>query len=146
MSILARSAVLLAVALACLMASAQEERSYSEGEVVQVSYIRTQPGMFDAYLEYLASTYQELLEEQKQGGLVTEYHVYSAQPRTSDEPDLILTVHYKNWAAFDGLGERIETLLAKKFGSRERSNAAAVDREKLRRTLGGETLQELLLK
>lgn len=141
-----RALLVLAFAAMPLAAIGQEGRAYTEGEVVQVSYIRTQPGMFDAYLAYLGSTYQELLEEQKKAGLVTEYHVYAAQPRNPNEPDLILTVHYKNWAAFDGLTERVDALLATKFGSRQQSNQAAIDREKLRHPLGGEVLQELLLK
>jgi hypothetical protein len=139
---------LFATALLCAAspALAEDTRPYTEGEVISVSYIKTQPGRFDDYMAYLASTYQDLMEQQKQAGLITAYHVYSAAPRTPDEPDLILAIHYKNWAAFDGLSARVDAMLATKFGSNEKSNAAAIDREKLRRALGGENLQELLLK
>ena len=30
-------------------------RAYREGPVIQVSYIRTKPGMFDKYMQYLAA-------------------------------------------------------------------------------------------
>ncbi len=141
-----RTLLVMALFAAASPALAEDERSYTEGEVIAISYVQTRPGMFDAYMAYLATTYQDLMEEQKKAGLITAYHVYSAQPRSPGDPDLILAIHYKNWAAFDGLTDRVEALLASKFGSRQQSNEAAIDREKLRDARGGENLQELLLK
>ena len=43
----------------------QNARAYTEGPVLQVSYIRTEPGKFDEYLQYLATTYKSIMEEQK---------------------------------------------------------------------------------
>ena len=128
------------------LATAGENDPYTEGNVVEVSYIKVKPGMFDAYMAYLASTYQDLLEEQKKAGLVVDYAVYGTQARSPAEPDLILTVTYKNWAALDGLEDKLEPVLNKAFGSRQKANDAQVDREKLREVLGSERIQELLLK
>src|ERR1700693_4807994 len=42
---------------------AQEDHAYTQGPVVIVSFIRTQPGMFEEYMRYLGSTYKHLMEE-----------------------------------------------------------------------------------
>jgi hypothetical protein len=141
--------VLVALAWLALPAApslADESDPYSEGNVVELSYIKVKPGMFDAYMSYLATTYKQLLEEQKKAGLIVDYAVYSAQAGSPGEPDLILSVTYKNWAALDGLEDKIEPIMNKAFGSRQQANDASVDREKMREVLGGDRIQQLILK
>ena len=59
---------------------------------------------------------------------------------------IILLVRYRNWAAFDGLRDKVDPILAKTFGSMDAANKGAVDREKVREILGGQVTQELKLK
>ena len=122
------------------------ERSYTEGAVVQVGSIRTEPGMFDAYLKYLAGPYKQWMEEQKKAGIILDYAVYQATPRGPHDPDLYLTVVYKNMAALDGLDARTDPISEKIFGSMEQSNAASAERGKMRTQIGGELIRELVLK
>ncbi len=133
--------------LACASSGfAQDEHAYTDGSVTAISYIKIKPGMFDAYMRYLQSTYKQIMEEQKKAGLVVEYGVYQAFARSPKEADLYLTITYKNWAAFDGLTEKTDAITRKIWGSLEKSDAAAIDREKMREVLGGEVVQELVLK
>jgi len=125
---------------------AQDEHAYTEGAVVAISYIKIKPGMFDAYMSYLQSTYKQIMEEQKKAGLVLNYGIYSAQARSPSDPDLYLTITYKNWATFDGLTAKSDAIQSKIWGSLAKSDAAAIDREKMREVLGGEVVQELILK
>jgi hypothetical protein len=129
-----------------LAAWADEERPYTEGVVVNVGYVRTKYGMFDEYMKYLDGPYKQIMEEEKKAGTIVEYGVYQAYPHNPSEPDIILTVVYKNWAAYDGLRDRIDPLLKRTFGSMEAASKGAVDREKVREILGGQTIQRLLLK
>lgn len=138
------AAALLAVAPS--LALAGEDDPYTEGNVVELSYVKVKPGMFDAYMAYLSSTYQALLEEQKKAGLVVSYAVYAAEARSPHEPDLILTVTYKNWASLDGLEDKVEPIMNQRFGSQQKANEASIDREKMREVLGVERIQELVLK
>ena len=89
--------------LAATSALAQEERSYTEGPVTEISSIKILPGMFDAYMKYLATTYKGLMEEYKKAGLIVDYGVFATNSRNPSEPDLYLSITYKNWAALDGL-------------------------------------------
>ena len=119
---------------------------YTEGAVVVLSYIRIEPGMFDEYMRYLAGTYKKVMDEYKEKGIIQDWGVYNAFPRSEDEPDLILTVAYKNWAALDGLRERTDPIAQRVWGSLEESAKQNAARGKMRTSIGTETLQRLELK
>jgi hypothetical protein len=134
------------LALTSLNALAQEERSYTEGTVTQVSSIKILPGMFDAYMKYLATTYKGIMEEYKKAGVIVDYGVYATNARKPSEPDLYLTITYKNWAALDGLQDRTDPISNKVWGSSSGADKATIDRGKMRESLGVEYIQELKLK
>jgi hypothetical protein len=138
--------MLLGLLCGALAAWADESRPYTEGVVVRVGYVRTKYGMFDEYMKYLAGPYKQFMEEQKKAGLIVDYGVYQATPHNPHEPDLILTVVFRNWAALDGLTDKLDPIEKKVFGSLDASNKAAVDREKIRELIGGEVMQKLQLK
>ena len=128
------------------VARAQEDHAYTEGPVMFVSFIRTEPGMFDEYLRYLDSTYKQLMEQLKKQGIITDYAVYSTIPRTDKDADVILTVTYKNMAAFDGLQARTDPVLKKIWGSLPKSAQAFADRGKMRKDVGNQIVRQLILK
>ena len=140
--------LLAALAIICVpgMGIADEARSYSEGPVTNVSFIKIEPGMFDAYMSYLATTYKSLMEEQKKAGIILDYRVYEAQAQNPGDADLILTITYKNMAALDGLDDRIEPLQRKVWADRAVAAKASADRGKMRTQLGSELIRELILK
>ena len=127
-------------------ASLAADRPYTEGPVVNVAAVRTEPGMFEEYLKYLAGPYKQSMEEQKKAGIILDYSVYSATPRGPDDPDLYLVTVYKNFAALDGLNDRADPITEKIFGSMAAQTDATVKRGKLRTLLGDEFIRELVLK
>lgn len=127
-------------------AFAQDDHAYTEGPVTNISYVKIKPGMFDAYMSYLQKTYKQIMEEQKKAGLVLDYGIYAATARSPHDADLYLTTTYKNWATFDGLTEKTDAITKKVWGSLAKSDQAAIDREKMREIIGGEVVQELILK
>ena len=138
---------LIGVLLCSVMcvAVAQDSKPYKEGPVTELSYIKVKPGKFDDYLKYLDTTYKTVMEANKKAGLITAYAVYSAQARSPQEPDLILSVVYANMAALDRIEEG-EAVAAKVMGTPEAQSKAAIDRESLREVLGTELVRELVLK
>jgi DNA-binding Lrp family transcriptional regulator len=147
-----RKAGLLLAALGALVTGSppsfaqDNERSYTEGVVVSVSNIRTEPGKFDDYLKYLATTYKTVMEEYKKAGIILDYAVYQNVPTNLSEPDLILTITYKNLGALDNLDARQDPIARKVWGSLQASNQAVAERGKLRTQLGGRLLRQLILK
>ena len=94
-------------------AFADDSKSYTEGTVTEVTAIRTKPGMFDAYIKWLDTTGKQLREDEKKAGLIVDYAVYEAVPRSPHDPDVYLTITYKNMGALDGLSDRVEPLMKK---------------------------------
>ena len=142
------STLLAAAALTVAMqvASAADEKPYTYGPIVNISYIKTRPGQFDAYIKYVATTYKQLMESEQKAGYVLSWAVYSAQAHSAQDADVILTVTYKNWAALDGIGDRVEVAQKKIWATRAGISKAQVDREALREVLGSDNVQQLILK
>ena len=127
-------------------AVADDSKAYTEGTVLEVTSVRTKPGMFDAYMKWLDTTGKQLREDEKKAGLILDYAVYAAQPRSPHDPDIYLVITYKNMAALDGLSDRIEPLQRKIWATREAGAKAAADRESMREILGTEQIRRLDLK
>ena len=125
---------------------AQEDHAYTQGPVVIVTFVRTEPGMFEEYLRYLDATYKRLLDEYKRQGIVTDYAIFQAIPRDPNDADLILTITYKNMAAFDELQARTDPVVKQAFGSLPKAASASAERDKMRKQLGSQMVRQLILK
>jgi hypothetical protein len=62
------------------------------------------------------------------------------------EPDLMLMVEYKNWAAFDRGNEYFDKLAVKLQGGVDQATQSNIDREELRNLRGGFVGQEITFK
>jgi hypothetical protein len=122
------------------------DRPYVEGPVSVVNSIRTEPGMFEAYMRYLSTTYKQLMEENKKAGNILDYAIYRTTPRTLADPDLYLMVTYKNMAALDGLADRMDGIQEKIIGSQDVRDQQTIARGKMRTQIGSEMLRQLILK
>ena len=121
-------------------------RDWNDGPVINVSSIRTVDGHFDDYMHWLATTYKKQQEAAKKAGLITSYRVIVIEPRGPNEPDILLVTEFKNWAALDHLGSKLDQISAQIEGSAEAAAKSEVDRAKIRTVLGSRTQQEALLK
>jgi hypothetical protein len=121
-------------------------RDWSDGPVVNVASIRTVDGHFDDYMHWLSTTWKKQEEASKKAGLILSYRVFVIEARGPNEPDILLVTEYKNWAALDHLGSKLDAVSEQIEGSIEKSNAAQADRAKIRTVLGSRTQQEALLK
>lgn len=118
-------------------------RGWDQGHVVQVTEVHIKDGMFNAYINDLNNVWRKFLEARVEDGDVIEYGMYAnANPRDG-EPDLYLTVTYKNWATFDRGVEYFEGLGAKVMGSTEEMREANIDRGELRTIGSTYTLREI---
>ena len=121
-------------------------RDWKDGPVINVASIRTVDGHFDDYMHWLATTYKKQQEASKKAGLITAYRVIVIEARGPNEPDILLVTEYKNWAALDGLGGKLDKISAQLQGSVEKAAQSQVERVKIRTVLGSRTEQEALLK
>jgi len=138
-SLLAAGALLTTPALA-------DGQHFNDGPVVNVSYIRTVDGHFDDYLQWLATTWKRQEDATRKAGLILSYRVMITEPHGPQDPDIVLVVEYKNWAALDGLGGKLDAVSAQVEGSVAKANQGEVERGRIRTVLGSRTYQEALLK
>ena len=122
------------------------DRPYAEGTVSVVTSIRTEPGQSENYMKYLATTYKQMMDEQKKAGIVVDWSVYTTRPRTADGPNLYLVTTYKDLAAMDGLQDRMEAIQEKMFGNQEARDAATIARGKMRTAGGSEVIRKVEFK
>ena len=134
-------------ALACTSVTAfADDHAYTEGLIVNVARIRTVDGKFDDYMKWLGTTWKQQQEAAKKAGYLVSYEVIGVEPRTSDDPDLLLISRYKNWAALDGAMAKNDDIAKQIEGSVAASNKAQFERASIRRVLGSSTMQVLDLK
>src|SRR5580698_2338080 len=135
----------LAASSLSLDARGQDVRQYADGPVTEVDYIRVEYGHFDEYIDWLNSTWKPTMEATKKAGLIIDYKVFKATPKSPDQPNIYLWITYKNMAALDKDVE-LEDVAKKVICSTECQNKARVARSEYRKVLGTEYIRELILK
>ena len=67
------------------------------------------------------------------------------EPRGPNEPDILLVTEFKNWAALDHLGSKLDQISAQIEGSVDAAAKSEADRAKIRTVLGSRTNKKLSL-
>ena len=136
----------LAVSTLSLDARAQDVRQYTDGPVTELDYLRVEYGHFEEYIGWLTSTWKPTMEAMKKAGLIIDYKVVRATPKTPDQPNIFLMITFKDGAAALDKGVEQEEVAKKVIGSTEVQNKARVGRNQYRKVLGIEYVRELILK
>jgi hypothetical protein len=97
-------------------------------------------------MHWLATTYKKQQEAAKKAGVITGYRVFVIEARGPNDPDILLVTEFKNWAALDRLGSRLDAVSTEVEGSVDKANQSEMDRAKIRTVLGSRTQQEAVLK
>jgi hypothetical protein len=121
-------------------------RDYKDGPVINVASVRTVDGHFDDYMHWLATTWKRQEEAAKKAGLINNYEVLVVEPRGPQDPDIYRVVEYKNWAALDGLGGKLDSISTQIEGSVDKANESEASRAKIRTLIGSQTMQRADLK
>src|SRR5579864_5499676 len=136
----------LAISALSLNARAQDVRQYTDGPVTEVDYIQVEYGHFEEYIDWLNSTWKPTMEAMKKAGLIIDYKVVRATPKTPDQPNIILMITFKDGAAALDKGVEQEEVAKKVICNTECQNKARVVRNGYRKVLGIEYVRELVLK
>src|ERR1700722_16523753 len=92
----------LAASSLSLNARAQDERQYTDGPVTVADYIQVEYGHLEEYIDWLNSTWKPTMEAMKKAGLIIDYKVFQASPKSPDQPNIFLYLIFKNMAAYGG--------------------------------------------
>ena len=131
-------------------ATAKDERGYTYGPVTEVDYINVEYGHFDEYMAWVTSTWVPTMKAAKKAGLIIDYRVFRASPKSPDQPNVYLEITYKNMAAYAGdIGDgadAFEAVTEKVICSSACQDQARVRRNEFRKVLGTEVTRELVFK
>ena len=90
------------------------------------------------------------MEALKKAGVIIDYKVLRANPKSPNQPNIFLMLTFKDMAAFAGdIGDKADDLDAvaeKVICSTECQNKARVGRNEYRKVLGTELIREVILK
>jgi len=121
-------------------------RNWTDGPVINVAAIRTLDGHFDDYMQWLATSWKKQQEAAKKAGLILSYDVLVVEARSPNDPDIYLVTRFKNWAALDSLGSKLDKVSTEVEGSVEKANQNSSARGKIRTVLGSQTMMVAELK
>ena len=137
----------LSIALILVAPAQAQDRVYEDGgSVWTISFIETKPGHFDDYIANLNQIWRRYLDEQKKDGHVLSYKMIPIAFPRDGEPNLVLMVEFKNWAAFDLGNAYFDGLAEKLQGGIDQATQSNIDREELRSLRGGFAGQEITFK
>jgi hypothetical protein len=128
------------------VAPAQDVRQYTDGPVTEEDYIEVEYGHFEEYIDWLNSTWKPTMEAMKKAGLIIDFKVFRATPKSPGQPNVILWITFKNGQAALDQGAELEDVAKKVIGSTEFQNKARQFRNQYRKVLGTELIRELILK
>jgi hypothetical protein len=120
-----KQSVRFAVAVLCLslwsVATAVAQDQYTEGGVTRVTLVQILPGHFNAFMEDLKTNVKPIWDAEKSAGLIENYSIFLNVSRANpDDWDIGFTLSYKNFAALDGLSQKVLDLRMKQYGDKSK--------------------------
>jgi hypothetical protein len=102
-------------------ASAVAQDQYTEGGVTRVTLVQILPGHFNAFMEDLKNNLKPIWEAQKKAGLIEDYGLFLNMTKANaDDWDIGFSISYKNFAALDGLAQKVLDLRMKQYGDKSK--------------------------
>jgi len=146
-----KQTVRFAVAVLCLslwsVATAVAQDQYTEGGVTRVTLVQILPGHFNAFMEDLKTNIKPIWDAEKKAGLIEDYSIFLNSTRANpDDWDIGFAISYKNFAALDGLSQKVLDLRMKQYGDKSKEQQVIDKRVQNARTITSILTREITLK
>ena len=119
---------------------------YTEGAVWEITMVKTKPGLDDDYLKSIAQTFKGVMEEQKKQGIIMDYKILLGDSSDPHDYNILIMQEVKNFAAYDGLREKLDPIAKKLIGNVDQQRQLAIKRIEVREILGSKRMREITLK
>ena len=140
-------AALAATTTLAVSAPAQAQRSaYTLGNYTEVSMIRTLPGQFENYVDYLNTKWKAQQAFAKSKGWLLDYKILARNYGPSNEANLYLVIEFKDWPSNAEADRRQAEMVAMMKQDEHQMDAASAARGPMRTQLGTMLFQEVVLK
>jgi hypothetical protein len=146
-----KQTIRFAVAVLCLsllsVATAVPQDQYTEGGVTRVTLVQILPGHFNAFMDDLKTNIKPIWEAQKKAGLIENYSIFLNTTKANPEDwDIGFTLSYKNFAALDGLAQKVLDLRMKQYGDKSKEQQVIDKRVQNGRLISSILIRDITLK
>jgi hypothetical protein len=123
-----------------------QEKSYTNGSVWQVGFIKTGANMTVEYLNNLKNNWKATHDEAVKQGLIVSYMILQGTAANPEDWDIMLMTEFKSMAAMEGQEEKWEAISKKVIGGEEAMKKLNESRVSMRTIYGGKLLREVVYK
>jgi len=134
---------LLAVAVTLCSAVSAQEKSYKEGSVWQVGFIKVGANMSVDYLNSLKSNWKATQDEAVKEGLILSYKILEGTASNPDDWDIMLMTEFRNLSAMEGSDDKWDAISKKVIGGQDAMKKLNESRVNVRTIYGGKLLREI---
>jgi hypothetical protein len=146
-----KQVIRFAVAVLCLsflsVATAVAQDQYTEGGVTRVTLVQILPGHFNAFMDDLKNNIKPIWDAEKKAGLIENYSIFLNTSRANpDDWDIGFTLSYKNFAALDGLAQKVLDLRMSHYGDKSKEQQVLDKRSQNGRLITSILTRDITLK
>ena len=139
------------IAAVCLsfmsIATAVAQDQYTEGGVTRVTLVQILPGHFNAFMDDLKTNIKPIWDAEKKAGLIEDYNIFLNTTKANpDDWDIGFGLSYKNFAALDGLAQKVLDLRMKQYGDKSKEQQVIDKRVQNGRVVTSVLTREITLK
>jgi hypothetical protein len=138
--------IFLVFALAVSSKLFAQEKSYKDGSVWQVGFIKVSANMNVDYLNNLKSNWKATHDEAVKQGLIVSYKILQGTAANPEDWDIMLMTEFKNLAALEGADDKFEAISKKIIGGEDAMKKLNESRVSMRTIYGGKLLKEVVYK
>lgn len=138
--------ILLAFALSFGNSLSAQEKTYKDGSVWQVGFIKVGANMGVEYLNNLKDNWNATHTEAVKQGLILSFKILHGTAANPDDWDVMLMTEYKSMAAMEGIEDKWAAISKKVVGGEDAMKKLNESRVSMRTIYGGKLLREVVYK
>ena len=138
--------VLLAFILVFGTTVSAQEKSYTDGSVWQVGFIKLSANMTVEYLNNLKANWKATHDEAVKQGLIVSYKILYGAAANPEDWDVMLMTEFKSLSAMDGSEDKWQAISKKIIGGEDSMKKLNESRVSMRTIYGGKLLKEVIYK
>lgn len=122
-----------------------QERTYKDGTVWEMEFIKINPGQEETYINSLKTSWKAIYDEALKQGLILSYKILAGSASNPNDWNLILMAEYKNLASMEGNEDKWDAIQAKLLPSAELKKLVE-SRVAIRTIYGDKLMREVVFK
>ena len=138
--------ILIAFTLTLSSTINAQDKTYTNGSVWQIGFIKVGANMTVEYLNNLKNNWKATHDEAVKQGLIVSYKILQGAAANPDDWDIMLMTEFKNMAAMEGQEDKWDAISKKIIGGEEAMKKLNESRVSMRTIYGGKLLREVVYK